>query len=354
MDNLAGVGTSDAHVRHTSQHTRAGPAAARRPAGPVKALVVGGAGYIGSVVTRLLAREGHQVVVLDDCSTGHADSVPAGIDLVQADIGTAADVLAGGGFDAVLHFAAKSLVGESVVKPSVYWRTNVNGTRALLDAIAEHGVPTLVFSSTAATYGEPESVPITEEAPARPGNTYGATKLAVDMMITGECAATPLAAVSLRYFNVAGAALGAGERHTVETHLIPNALGAVAGTKEPLTVFGDDWPTPDGTPIRDYVHVLDLARAHVQALAAARRGEHLICNLGSGDGYSVRQVLSGIEEVTGTPVPMSVGPRRAGDPARLVASNALARERLGWSPELGLPEMIADAWAFQTTGDSIR
>ena len=320
----------------------------------MKALIVGGAGYIGSVVTRLMVAEGHDVVVLDDCSTGHADSVPTGVEFVRTDIGEAGTVLAGRGFDAVLHFAAKSLVGESVVKPSLYWRTNVNGTRALLDAMAEHGVPTLVFSSTAATYGEPEAVPITEEAPARPSSTYGATKLAVDMMITGECAATPLGAVSLRYFNVAGAALGAGERHAVETHLIPNALGAVAGTKDPLTVFGDDWPTPDGTPIRDYVHVLDLARAHVQALAAARSGEHLICNLGSGDGYSVKQVLTAIEEVTGQPVPHSVGPRRAGDPTRLIASNARARERLGWTPELGLQEMVQDAWSFATTGGTLR
>lgn len=320
----------------------------------MKALIVGGAGYIGSVVTRLMIAEGHHVVVLDDCSTGHADSVPAGVDFVRTDIGEAGRVLAGGGFDGVLHFAAKSLVGESVVKPSLYWRTNVNGTRALLDAIAEHGVPTLIFSSTAATYGEPEFVPITEDAPARPGNTYGATKLAVDMMITGECAATPLAAVSLRYFNVAGAALGTGERHAVETHLIPNALGAVAGTKDPLTVFGDDWPTPDGTPIRDYVHVLDLARAHVQALHAARSGEHLICNLGSGDGYSVKQVLTTIEEVTGRAVPHSIGPRRAGDPTRLVASNALAQRRLGWTPKLGMRDMVADAWEFATTGQTVR
>jgi UDP-glucose 4-epimerase len=320
----------------------------------MRALVVGGAGYIGSVVTRLMLAEGHRVVVLDDCSTGHADSVPSGVDFVQADITESAGVLADGGFDAVLHFAAKSLVGESVAKPSPYWRTNVCGTRALLDAIAENQVPTMVFSSTAATYGEPEVVPIAEDAPARPTNTYGATKLAVDMMITGECAATDLAAVSLRYFNVAGAALGAGERHAVETHLIPNALGAVAGTKDPLTVFGDDWPTPDGTPIRDYVHVLDLARAHVQALTAATPGEHLICNLGSGDGYSVKQVLSTIEQVTGKPVPHSVGPRRLGDPTRLVASAALAGQRLGWLPQLSLHDMIADAWEFQQTSGHRR
>ena len=312
----------------------------------MKALVVGGAGYIGSVVTRLLVSEGHDVVVLDDCSTGHADSVPAGVELVEADITTAADVLRGQGFDAVLHFAAKSLVGESVVKPSLYWRTNVYGTRVLLDAITENAVPRMVFSSTAATYGEPEAIPITEDAPTRPTNTYGATKLAVDMMITGECAATDLAAVSLRYFNVAGAAYGAGERHGVETHLIPIALDAVAGRRDALTIYGDDWPTPDGTPIRDYVHVADLARAHVLALTAAEPGEHLICNLGNGNGFSVREVLATIEQVTGLPVPVQIGPRRAGDPTRLVASADRAVARLGWTPERTLADMVADAWAF--------
>ncbi|TKV57827.1 UDP-glucose 4-epimerase GalE [Nakamurella flava] len=320
----------------------------------MKALVVGGAGYIGSVVTRLLLSQGHEVVILDDCSTGHADSVPSGVELVRADIGTAGSVLAGAGFDAVLHFAAKSLVGESVREPGLYWRTNVVGTRALLDAITEYQVPVLVFSSTAATYGDPETVPILESAATRPTSPYGASKLAVDMMITGECAATELAAVSLRYFNVAGAALGVGERHGVETHLIPNAIRAARGLGEPLQVFGDDWPTPDGTPIRDYVHVLDLARAHVRALTAARPGEHLICNLGSGDGSSVREVLTAVERVSGHAVPHSVGPRRAGDPARLIASSAVARHRLGWTPELGLSEMIEDAWHFHTTGTTIR
>ena len=204
----------------------------------------------------------------------------------------------------------------------------------------------LVFSSTAATYGEPDRVPITEEFATRPTNTYGATKLAVDMMITGECVATELAAVSLRYFNVAGAAGGAGERHATETHLIPLALDAVRGRRDKLTVYGDDWPTPDGTPIRDYVHVADLARAHVLALAAARPGEHLICNLGSGDGYSVREVIAAIERVTGLEMPVTVGPRRVGDPTRLVASADRARERLGWQPQHSLDEMVSDAWEF--------
>lgn len=312
----------------------------------MKTLVVGGAGYIGSVVTRLLLTEGHQVVVLDDCSTGHADAVPPGAILVQADIRQAADVIANGEFDAVVHFAAKSLVGESVIEPAKYWHTNVIGTRALLDAISAAGIPRLVFSSTAAVYGEPDQVPITESAPARPTNTYGASKLSVDMMITNECAASDLAAVSLRYFNVAGAAWGAGERHTVETHLIPIALDAAAGRRDKLSIFGDDWPTPDGTPIRDYVHVADLARAHVLALGAARPGEHLICNLGNGNGFSVRQVIACVEQVTGRAVPVEIAARRAGDPAVLVASADLARERLGWSAELDLTRMVTDAWEF--------
>ena len=211
-------------------------------------------------------------------------------------------------------------------------------------------MPRLVFSSTAAVYGEPDVMPITEDTPTRPTNTYGATKLAVDMMITNECAATPLAAVSLRYFNVAGAALGAGERHATETHLIPIALDAVLGRRDKLTIYGDDWPTPDGTPIRDYVHVLDLARAHVLALAAAEPGHHLICNLGNGDGFSVRDVIGTIEEVTGLPLPVTVGPRRPGDPARLVASADRAAETLGWQPEFDLSRMVADAWQFRQDG----
>jgi len=315
----------------------------------MKTLVVGGAGYIGSVVTRLLLAESHEVTVLDDCSTGHADSIPRGVQFVQADIRTAGEMLAAGGFDAVLHFAAKSLVGESVSNPSLYWHTNVIGSRALVDAITEHQVPRLVFSSTAAVYGEPDTFPITEDSPTRPTSTYGSTKLAVDMMITNECSATELAAVSLRYFNVAGAAWGAGERHTTETHLIPIALDAAAGRRDKLGIYGDDWPTPDGTPIRDYVHVADLARAHVLALTAAQPGEHLICNLGNGNGFSVREVIAEVERVTQIEVPVVTAPRRPGDPTRLVASAAKAKERLGWEPELDLHAMVADAWELRNS-----
>ncbi len=312
----------------------------------MKTLVAGGAGYIGSVVTRLLLAEGHQVTVVDDLSTGHADAVPDAAEFVQTDIRDIDGVLDGAGFDAVVHFAAKSLVGESFTNPSKYWHTNVIGSRALLDAITTHQVPRLVFSSTAAVYGEPDAIPITEDAPTRPTNTYGATKLAVDMMITNECAATELAAVSLRYFNVAGAAWGAGERHTTETHLIPIALDAALGRRDKLDIYGDDWPTPDGTPIRDYVHVADLARAHVLALSAARPGEHLICNLGNGNGFSVHEVIATVERVTGVHVPVAMAGRRAGDPARLVASADRARDRLGWRAEHDLARMVGDAWDF--------
>ena len=312
----------------------------------MKTLVAGGAGYIGSVVTRLLLAQDHQVTVVDDLSTGHADAVPDGAEFVQADIRHIDGILDGARFDAVVHFAAKSLVGESFANPSKYWHTNVIGSRALLDAITAHQVPRLVFSSTAAVYGEPDVIPITEDAPTRPTNTYGATKLAVDMMITNECAATELAAVSLRYFNVAGAAWGAGERHTTETHLIPIALDAALGRRDKLDIYGDDWPTPDGTPIRDYVHVADLARAHVLALGAARPGEHLICNLGNGNGFSVHEVIATVEQVTGVHVPVAMAGRRAGDPARLVASADRAQDRLGWRAEYDLARMVGDAWDF--------
>jgi UDP-glucose 4-epimerase len=313
----------------------------------VKLLVTGGAGYIGSVVSRALLERGHDVTILDDLSTGHADSVPDDVELVVTDVADAGSVLARGGYEGVLHFAAKSLVGESMSKPSLYWHNNVLGSRGLLDAIAEHQVPRLVFSSTAAVYGEPDEVPILETAEAKPTSTYGSTKLAVDMMIRDEAAATGLAAVSLRYFNVAGAARGAGERHATETHLIPIALDALLGRRPALELFGTDWPTPDGTPIRDYVHVEDLAQAHLLALDAAVPGSHLICNLGSGGGYSVREVLTAIEKVTGLQVPLREVARRAGDPARLVASYVRARERLGWSPTIELERTVSDAWEFR-------
>src|SRR4051812_47446520 len=315
----------------------------------MKLLVTGGAGYIGSVATALLLEAGHDVTVVDELSTGHADAVPTGAELVTLELRQVAEVVRPGcGFDGVLHFAAKSLVGESVQRPELYWDNNVGGTLALLVAMRDAGVPRLVFSSTAATYGEPETVPITEDAATRPTNPYGASKLAVDQMISSFATAYGLAAVSLRYFNVAGAYGAVGERHAIETHLIPNALAAAAGEHEALQLFGDDYPTPDGTCIRDYVHVVDLVAAHVLALDAAREGSHRIVNLGSGSGFSVREVVKTVEEVTGLDVPVNVAARRPGDPATLVASNDRAVGELGWRPERGeLRQIVSDAWAFR-------
>ncbi|MGY1682867.1 UDP-glucose 4-epimerase GalE [Geodermatophilus sp. SYSU D01176] len=311
----------------------------------MRVLVAGGAGYIGSVVTAALLEGGHEVTVLDDLSTGHADAVPSEARLVEASLHDSAPVLAEVRPEAVLHFAAKSLVGESQVAPEIYWDTNVAGTLALLEAMRAADCRRIVFSSTAATYGEPEQVPIREDAPTRPTNTYGATKLAVDAMLTSYAAAHDFAAVSLRYFNVAGAAYGLGERHTTETHLIPIALQVVAGTREHLTIYGEDYPTPDGTCIRDYIHVEDLSDAHLLALTAPAPGEHRIYNLGNGTGFSVQQVIDAVREVTGHPVPVEVGQRRAGDPAQLVASSEKIRGDLGWTPKhTDLAGIVRDAW----------
>jgi UDP-glucose 4-epimerase len=321
----------------------------------MRLLVTGGAGYVGSVVAAQLLEAGHEVVVLDDLSTGHADGVPAGCEFVRGTVrDDAADVLAGG-VDAVLHFAAKSLVGESVAKPGLYWSHNLGSALALLAAMRETGVRAIVFSSTAAVYGEPERVPIEETDPARPTSPYGASKLAIDVALSEYARLDGLGAVSLRYFNVAGAYAEPGgrwlrERHSPETHLIPNVLAlakAVAGgdSGQEIQIFGDDYPTPDGTGIRDYIHVADLGRAHLLALGACFPGVHQVYNLGSGTGYSVREVLDTCREVTGVDIPARVGPRRDGDPAVLVASSARIQRDLGWKVEEDLRSMVADAWA---------
>ncbi|MFI0937930.1 UDP-glucose 4-epimerase GalE [Streptomyces sp. NPDC021020] len=313
---------------------------------PRKLLVTGGAGYIGGVVAARLLNAGHQVTVLDDLSTGFRAGVPDGADFVEGRIQDAAKVL-DPSFDAVLHFAAFSQVGESVADPGKYWRNNVGGTMDLLDAMRDAGVRTLVFSSTAATYGEPATVPITEDLPTAPTSPYGASKLAVDHMIGAECAAHGLAAVSLRYFNVAGAYGGQGERHDPESHLVPLVLQVAQGRREAIAVFGDDYPTPDGTCVRDYIHVADLADAHLLALGRAASGEHLVCNLGNGSGFSVREVIDTVRQVTGHPIPETVQPRRAGDPAVLVASAQRARDQLGWQPvRTDLADIVRDAWTF--------
>ncbi len=318
----------------------------------MRVLVTGGAGYIGSVVSAQLLADGHEVVVVDDLSTGHADAVPPGAMFHELPITGLDAVLGDWNIEAAIHFAAKSLVGESTGNPSMYWRNNVVATIALLDSLHAFGVDRIVFSSSAATYGEPETQPITEDAPARPTSPYGATKLAIDLALTDYARSYGMAAVSLRYFNVAGAlhtigGLSYGERHATETHLVPNALRAAVGSGQTLSLFGTDYPTEDGTCVRDYLHVVDLADAHLRALTAAVPGEHHVVNLGSGAGYSVRQVLDAVETVTGNRVPVRDAPRRTGDPAVLIAANARASTFLGWTPTRDLEQMITDAWRFE-------
>ena len=314
----------------------------------MKLLVTGGAGYIGSVVASQLLEAGHEVVVLDDLGTGHRDAVPERAAFRQVSLlqPAAVDAVLAESFDGVLHFAAKSLVAESMEHPELYYRNNVCGTLNLLDAMRAHGCRRLVFSSTAAAYGEPESVPIREDAPTRPTNAYGASKLAVDTMIGFESGAHRLAAASLRYFNVAGARGRFGERHTVETHLIPIVLQVALGARDAVSVYGTDYPTDDGTAIRDYIHVEDLGRAHLLALDAVRPGEHRVYNLGNGSGFSVREVIEVARKVTEHPIPAVDAGRRAGDPARLVASSARISAELGWWPERTLEDMVRDAWEF--------
>jgi UDP-glucose 4-epimerase len=316
----------------------------------MRLLVTGGAGYIGSVVAAMALREGHQVAVLDDLSTGHADAVPRGAAFTQGAVRDRAQGMLADGVDAVLHFAAKSLVAESVAKPALYWEHNLGGSLALLEAMRQTGVARIVFSSTAAVYGEPERTPISEDAPARPASPYGASKLAVDTALAEHARMHKIGAVSLRYFNVAGAAAGPdgrwlGERHSPETHLIPTILGVALGGGA-VRLFGDDYPTPDGTCVRDYIHVTDLARAHMLALEACVPGEHRVYNLGSGAGFSNLEVLSACREVTGRDIPSEFAPRRPGDPAVLVASSGRIHADLGWRAERGLATMAADAWQF--------
>jgi UDP-glucose 4-epimerase len=312
-------------------------------------MVTGGAGYIGSIVAQHLVEAGHEIVVFDSLERGHRDAVPAAARLVIADLRDQAAVaaVASEGFDGVLHFAALALVSESVAHPERYYRTNVGGTLNLLDGMRAAAIPRLVFSSTCAVYGQPDTVRIAETAPTRPATAYGASKLAVDRMISDECLAHGLGAVSLRYFNVAGASGGLGEDHEPETHLIPNVLRAAQGLDPFVEVFGTDYPTPDGTAIRDYIHIDDLAAAHLLALDGCREAEHRIFNLGNGGGFSVREVIATAERVTGRPIPTREAPRRPGDPPQLVSASERIRRELGWTPRKpAVADMIADAWAF--------
>jgi UDP-glucose 4-epimerase len=314
----------------------------------MRLLVTGGAGYIGSIVAQQLIEADHDVVVLDNLARGHRAAVPDGAELIELDLLNEAGVrnALADGFDGVMHFASLALVAESVAHPERYHRVNHVGALNLLDAMRESGIRRLVFSSTCAVYGEPETVPMTEDIPAAPVNSYGNSKLAIDRMIGDECRAHGLAAASLRYFNVAGARGALGEDHDPETHLIPLVLRAAAGISDSVKVFGTDYPTRDGTAVRDYIHIEDLGRAHAMALAAAEPGRHSIYNLGSGHGYTVKEVIDAARRVTGREIPAVEGPRRSGDPPELVGASDRIRDALGWEPEKSLDDMIADAWAW--------
>ncbi len=319
----------------------------------MRVLVTGGAGYIGSVVTEELVNDGHQPVVYDSLYKGHSAAIVAGAEFVQADLSDAATLrqtLSEHRIEAVVHMAADSLVGESCEQPAKYYRNNVVNGLTLLDAMRESAVNRLVFSSTAATYGEPDKQPIEETAPTNPTNPYGESKLAFEHAMRWYAQGYGLRYTTLRYFNAAGASENCGEVHDPETHLIPITLQAAAGKREFVEVYGDDYPTPDGTCVRDYIHVIDLARAHLLALEAlnAPDGGCRAYNLGCGGrGYSVNQVLEMAREVTGKAIPARVGARRAGDPAVLIASSDKIKRELGWKPEFqDLRVIIESAWRW--------
>jgi UDP-glucose 4-epimerase len=313
-------------------------------------LVIGGAGYIGSHMVLDLIRAGYPVVTVDNLSRGHRELI-AGGDFVEGDLGNPTDldkVFSRYPVKAVMHFAAWSLVGESVEKPLMYWRNNVASTLTLLEAMQRHGIRHFIFSSTAAVYGEPRQTPITEAHPCLPTNPYGATKLAVERLLADVSAASELTFSILRYFNAAGADAGGaiGERHRPETHLIPLVLQAATGERAEISIFGEDYPTPDGTCLRDYVHVSDLTQAHLLALEALLGGgANTTYNLGNSTGYSVRQVIDAAREITGRPIPARAAGRRPGDPAILIADSGRIRSELGWRPRYErLHEIIRTAW----------
>jgi UDP-glucose 4-epimerase len=316
----------------------------------VRVLVTGGAGYIGSVVAERLLQEGHETTVVDDLSEGHRSAVPDGARFVEADLRDRAALsraLSGGSFDAILHLAASCLVGESMQDPGKYFENNVAAGVNLLEVALPLGADRIVFSSTAATYGDPGISPIPEGSPTDPTNPYGESKLQFERVLAWYGRVRGLRWIALRYFNAAGASEERGEDHEPETHLIPLVLrAAVDGTEVPI--FGDDYPTPDGTCVRDYIHILDLADAHLDALRAMERGASGPFNLGNGAGYSVREVIRIAEEVTGRPIRARVVGRRPGDPPTLVASSERARRILGWSPRRGdLREIVASAWRWR-------
>ncbi len=316
-------------------------------------LVLGGAGYIGSHTVYELVDYGEEVVIVDNLETGHVEAVHPKAKFYQGDIRNRAfidRIFEENKIDAVIHFAANSLVGESMTNPLKYYDNNLCGTKVLLDSMVAHRIDKIVFSSTAATYGEPENIPILETDKTCPTNCYGETKLSMEKMFKWTGRAHGLRYVSLRYFNACGAHESGkiGEAHAPETHLIPLILQVPNGKREAITIYGDDYPTPDGTCIRDYIHVTDLAMAHIQAVQYLRAGNPSnIFNLGNGVGFSVKEVIEAARAVTGHPIPAVIEGRRAGDPARLIASSEKAREVLGWNPQHDdLSKIIASAWKW--------
>jgi UDP-glucose 4-epimerase len=316
----------------------------------LRILVTGGAGYVGGTVAQLMLDQGHQVVIYDNLCHAHRSMIPAEAEFVEGDLAdrAAMEKLLHTGIDGVMHFAALIEAGESMKKPEIYFRNNTASTLTLLEAILATGVQRLVFSSTAAVYGEPESTPIREDAPLRPTNAYGESKLLVEHMLGWLNRIHGFRYASLRYFNVAGAIEERGEAHEPESHIIPLILDVALGRRQSIKVFGRDYPTPDGTCIRDYIHVHDLARAHLLALEALKERDKLIYNLGNGVGFSVREVIESARRVTGHPIPVEECPRRPGDPAVLIASSEKIGAELGWKPEYSsLDEIIDSAWKWQ-------
>jgi UDP-glucose 4-epimerase len=319
----------------------------------MKVLVVGGAGYIGSHMVKMLVKQGHQVVTLDNLSNGYRDAVKYG-SFVEGDIADAQlldELLGGENFDGVMHFASYIQVGESVQKPAMYYENNVSNTLVLLNAMVKHGVKSFIFSSTAATFGEPEYVPIDESHLQKPINPYGRSKLMIEQILEDYDHAYGLKSVSLRYFNAAGADPDGelGERHLPETHLIPLVLQAASGRRDVITVFGTDYDTPDGTCIRDYIHINDLCSAHLLGLEHLIKGGESKCyNMGNSQGYSIREVIDVAKSVTGQDFAVKEGERRAGDPARLVADSKKLQAELGWRPEYpDLETIVAHAWQWE-------
>lgn len=316
----------------------------------MRILVTGGAGYVGGTVAELLLQKGHQVVVYDNLCHGHRSMVPSQAEFIEGDLADRPrleQLFAAQPFDGVMHFAALIEAGESMKHPELYFRNNTASTLSLLEAMLARNVKRLVFSSTAAVYGEPESTPILEDAPLRPTNAYGESKLLVEHMLTWLNRIHGFRYASLRYFNVAGAVEGRGEAHEPESHLIPLVLDVALGKRKSIKIFGQDYPTPDGTCIRDYIHVQDLAEAHLLAFTALSERDRLICNIGNGQGFTIREVIESARRVTGHPIPVEEAPRRPGDPAVLIASSERIGRELGWKPKFDkLDDIVASAWKW--------